>query len=263
MGNIVTEYANEPVRGDLTLNLDGTTNEFCVAISELTNQYKSSYTLTATAGSQQWICTKSDVNLEAGKYYVITLKMTRNLAAVKQNDVGKVVGADGIIYISETDATNAGTTPMAMIAYVNPSTHDGLAIALIEKPTATETTTELQAIENEEMTWDDASTYCSNMTPVSGGTWCLPSREQWMKMFIGCGVSQPDCVPLNNMLKEINPSYAILIDSYERQFWGCETSSGDKVYYMKYVPNNNGGTTTIGTTTGKDQKFSVRPCLVF
>jgi hypothetical protein len=60
------------------------------------------------------------------------------LADVTSADLGKVISADGMIYTNKADATAAGTTAVAIIAYVgsagsvdeSSSTYKGLAIAL-------------------------------------------------------------------------------------------------------------------------------------
>ena len=120
--------------------------------------------------------------LAAGKIYNITRNAA--LAAVTASDLGKVIGADGKIYADATAATNAGTTAVAMIAYVGSQSNctHGLAIALNDVEIGGST----------HCTWDDASGYINDWAshnPVSGGTWRLPSVDDIQYMLIGCGSS--------------------------------------------------------------------------
>jgi hypothetical protein len=96
------------------------------------------------------------------------------LSSAAIDDIGKIVGADGYIYGTKADAIAAGTTAAAMVAYVDDSGH-GLAIQLNAYP--------------ERIGWDDANTYVEGLTEISGGTWRLPSKEDWQNMFVACAVS--------------------------------------------------------------------------
>ena len=95
---------------------------------------------------------------------------SHSLAKVTGDDIRKWVGADGFIYHSRDAATNAGTTVVAMVAYVGSGTDNatyrhGLAIALTD--------------ESGEMTWSEAKATCEGKTAIRGGQWQLPSKNQW------------------------------------------------------------------------------------
>ena len=97
----------------------------------------------------------------------------RLLSLITDEYVGKVFGADGFIYDTKSDATKAGTTAVAVIAYVGSDTGDatynhGLAIKLSD--------------ENNELTLSDAKYICEDQSPVPGAKWCLPSKNQWENM---------------------------------------------------------------------------------
>lgn len=103
--------------------------------------------------------------------------------------VGQVIGADGNFYTDADDALMNGTTAEAMVAYIDTITGTGLAIALEDANTSMGT-------------YSAANSKLSNWAtdhPVSLGEWQLPSAEDWMRMFEGCGgdacvsalVSQP------------------------------------------------------------------------
>ena len=80
--------------------------------------------------------------------------------------VGEVIGSDGKNYAA--DATlPTGVTKVAMIAYVSGS--NGLAIALAD--------------ESGYMNWATAKSTCEAKTPAfTGGTWKLPSLDEWKNM---------------------------------------------------------------------------------
>lgn len=119
--------------------------------------------------------------LEGGKIYNITRSATsavRTLSAATKNDIGKIVGTDGYIYDSRTAANNAAAyNAVAMIAYVGNESDcsHGLAIALDDEYT--------------DINWEVACGVASNEDKVTGGTWRLPSYNDWKYMFIGCGAS--------------------------------------------------------------------------
>ena len=80
--------------------------------------------------------------------------------------VGEVIGSDGKNYAA--DATlPTGVTKVAMIAYVSGS--NGLAIALAD--------------ESDNINWATAKSTCEAKTPAfTGGTWKLPSLDEWKNM---------------------------------------------------------------------------------
>ena len=123
-------------------------------------------TLTATVGSDTYTYTtpsaKTFVN---GKYYEITVKMATPLT-LTDPAVGQVIGSDGKNYAANATLPT-GVTKVAMIAYVDGENH-GLALALADEGS---------------MNWATAVTTAAAHTPAfTGGTWMLPSRDQWEAM---------------------------------------------------------------------------------
>ena len=106
----------------------------------------------------------------------------RPLAEATADDKGKIAGADGQIYDKKADATAAGTTAVAMIIYVGSETDNttythGLALALADES-------------NANMSWSTAKSTCEGKNTslaVTGGTWMLPSRNQWDTMISAAG----------------------------------------------------------------------------
>ena len=82
------------------------------------------------------------------------------------SDIGKVICTDGSIYAKVSDVPT-GKTAAAMIAYIDTENNYGLALALSDEGS---------------MTWSDAKTACEGKSAVAGGTWVLPSKEQWEAM---------------------------------------------------------------------------------
>ena len=99
----------------------------------------------------------------------------KTAAEATAEDKGKLIGRDGIIYVTKDEAEDAGTTAVAKIIYIGPTGHatynHGLALALTDEAST--------------MVWQDAINACSaknTSTPVTGATWLLASKEQWEYM---------------------------------------------------------------------------------
>ena len=98
--------------------------------------------LTVTVGDDTYTLTKSGFPFTNGKYYEIAAKMSPlypiALSAATSIYTGSVVTSDGYVYATKDDATNAGKTAVAKIAYVGAAgsadassdTYKGLALAL-------------------------------------------------------------------------------------------------------------------------------------
>ena len=91
-------------------------------------------------------------------------------------DRGKVLCTDGSIYATVSEATAASKTAAAVIAYVDTENGKALALALAD--------------ESVTMDWETAKTSAAAHTPaVSGGTWTLPSKDDWNNMTNAAGES--------------------------------------------------------------------------
>ena len=101
-------------------------------------------------------------------------------------DVGKVVCSDGSIYATVNEAKAAGKTAQAMIAYVDDEFGTGLGISLEDGPIS-----EADKIKNDEGCKQSAALRIAsdfNTThPINGGTWHLPTVNDWEHMLISCG----------------------------------------------------------------------------
>ena len=148
-------------------------------------QYSSSNTAVITidaAGNFECVAAgKATIKAEAtdgsGKFAEQEITVTIQpaviaLSAVTTADINKIVTTDGYVYASPGDVPT-GKTAAAKIAYVS-STGHGLALALAD--------------ESGFMQWLGAKNACSGHTPaVSGGTWSLPTKDQWNNMMTTAG----------------------------------------------------------------------------
>ena len=82
--------------GDLTITPDGTTNVVYAALAGVSGSYP--LTLTATVGDDTYTFTKSGVSFEQGKFYDITVKMTRHPFIMNTTDGVAVEKSDNGTY---------------------------------------------------------------------------------------------------------------------------------------------------------------------
>ena len=206
-------------------------------------------TLTATVGSDTYTYTtpsaKTFVN---GKYYEITVKMTRvtypiTLSEVTSAYVGSVVTTDGTVYATKADAIAAEKTAAGMIAYVS-GIGQGLAIALAD--------------EAGEMNWSTAKSTCEAKTPAfTGGTWKLPTKDEWNQMFSAIGGSEGSYTGLNNALAAAGGDSSKLQEG--ARYWSSsENSPGVDAYRVDLY----GGLASWDSDV-EGYGFLVRACLAF
>ncbi len=169
----------------------------------------------------------------------------RTLSEATTADLGKIVGADGNIYDTKDAAVTAGTTAVAMIAYVGSSkghpiyTH-GLAIALADES---------------DSNWTTANSTCEGKSAVTNAAWLLPSRNQWEAMFKAFGGNEGQYSGLNTAIT--NAGGTGLYDNDILTYW----SSSPLVENFLHVRLKNGV-----ATWPSDSKYincHVRACLAF
>ena len=229
--------------GNVNVTPASFTNELTVALNNQSDA-SDTYTLTSVYGSYEYAFTKSGVRFESGKYYAITVKMTKGmktLANATAEDIGRIVGADGRIYDTKAAAEAAGTQAVAMIAYFDTENNNGMAIALSDE---------------DSMNWSTAKSTCEGKTAVSGAAWLLPSQGQWKAMFKAFGGNEEKYTGLNTALAAAGG------DSSKLPMFGSYwTSSPDAGDYAWYVYLDDGV-----VSWGHGLRFNnqrVRACLVF
>ena len=139
--------------------------------------------VTATDNTYNYTKSLTSKTYAANNGYNVSWRMTKNAKALSKansNDIGKLAGLDGKIYADADDATAAGTTAVAKIAYVGYDTGNytythGLALALTDESSSN---------------WSTANTTCQDKntsTAVDGARWWLPSDNQWETMITTAG----------------------------------------------------------------------------
>ena len=140
-------------------------------------------------------------------------------------DIGKVIGANGNVYATVADATSAGTTAYAMIAYVNTEEAFGLAIAINDV--------------GDGYMWDDAMSAAATWAaerPMDFGTWRLPTVDDFKHMFQSCGGSEDSSdstkYRYGNFRSKLTACGAS--DVSLAQYWTSTENSGSQAYAYNF-----------------------------
>ena len=155
--------------------LDTPSSEVFVALPQVN---KKDIVLVASTADGGFGCEQSGVTFERGKYYAISVKMApramfKMLTDVTASEIGWRVGSDGMAYEPASNLPT-GVSAVAMIGYVSGTGH-GLAIELNNSPS--------------KAVWEDASaTAIAGKPRISGGTWRLPSFDDWFNIITSCSV---------------------------------------------------------------------------
>ena len=161
-------------------------------------------------------------------------------------DKGKLIGTDGRIYADVAAATTAGTTAVAMIAYVGSATDHatythGLAIALAD--------------ESGSMNWATAKSTCEGKTDPTGAEWVLPSKIQWQTMFVTNGGDQASCTGLNTA---ITAAGGTVLKSGEYDYYWSGSEGDEAGIAWNFSPSHG-----WYVNDKEDDSIYVRACLVF
>ena len=188
--------------------------------------------------ASQTVTVKYEGTREVSRIEVVEkVAPARPLAEATAEDLGKIVGADGNIYDTQLAASNAGTTAVAMIAYVDSVTGhndytNGLAIALSDEGS---------------MVWSTAKSTCEGKTAITDAAWLLPSEDQWKTMFSAYGGNNASCTGLNTAISNAGGT-ALVADIYwtasgnESQLWhwiAFISGEGGIDFYQDSDNNNN------------------------
>ena len=167
------------------------------------------------------------------------------------SDLGKVLCTDGSIYENVSAATTAGKEAAAMIAYVDETNKNGLALALTDE---------------EGQTWDNSSPsnkgktapeICSALNTskaVTGGTWKLPSQDEWKQMFSANGGKEGSYTGLKTAIG--NAGGTALMENED--YW----SSSEVDEWDAWLVNLSDGNASW-SDYGKHYSRCIRACLAF
>lgn len=242
-------YPNTYTLGTITINRTTPTDNVVYAALPFSSQAHFTFNLAATDGTHNYTYEKADVTMLNGRYYEVKVKMTRDTYPITLNEVtsdykGSVVTTDGTVYATVADASAASKTAAGMIAYVS-GIGQGLAIALAD--------------EAGEMNWNTAITTAAAHTPaVTGGTWRLPSKEDWENMFRANGNNEGSYTGLNTAIT--NAGGEALQDG-GAWYWSITEYSNSKACYVAL--SDNAATFEGFIKVGDYSDLSVRACLAF
>ena len=259
---VATASADGPYDGTIYSDAFTTVEKYDLAIQPADEYSKGKLSEVTVAGAAQTldadgkatvtnVAPGAEVKLKAKRGYVIEkveAKKTgpQTLSEATDEDKGKIVGADGIIYATKADAEAAGTTAVAMIAYVGSGTDNanyqhGLAIALSDEG---------------KMNWSTAKSTCEGKTAVSNAAWLLPSQNQWKAMFKANGGNDASCAGLDGALAAAGDNSSKLQNN--NNYWSSTLVTEGRAYEVYLW---NGAANWDGRSVGT--AYSVRAVLAF
>ena len=184
-----------------------------------------------------------------GQRKVMGVKAEKKAAAGIVNPVvGQIIGSDGNNYAANATLPD-GVTKVAMIAYVSGS--NGLALALTDEDAMT---WDNSAPSNKGKTAPELCSALNTSKAVTGGTWKLPSQDEWKQMFSANGGNEGSYSGLNTAIG--NAGGIALLESEE--YWSSsEVDEWDA--WLMYLEDGNASWSDYG----KHYSRCVRACLVF
>lgn len=172
----------------------------------------------------------------AAAYSIRPVKEGLDVTGVK---VGMVIGANGKFYADKATAEAANTTAEAMVAYLGTApaggtgaatTLHGLAIAL--EDVSSTSTEDWEGAFNVVNTWKEEHA-------VFGGTWHLPSADDWKYMFQGCDGDAYKS-DLSNRMGFSNGYFRKKLeatggkDVMSKAYWSSTENGEDKAWYYNF-----------------------------
>lgn len=193
---------------------------------------------TVTMGDKEAISFGGDNQKLLGKVYNVKRTYAATLSLTSPA-VGQVIGSDGKNY--NVADVPSGVDKVAMIAYVSGA--NGLAIALADEG---------------EMNWATAKSTCEAKTPAfTGGTWKLPTKDEWNQMFSANGGSEGSYTGLNTALAAAGGDSSKLQEG--ARYWSSsENSPGVDAYRVDLY-----GGLASWDSGDEGYGFLVRACLAF
>ena len=258
-GNVYVWYypvgIDEGVDGATATYSDG---DICANALTVTIAAEPTYAVTFAEGTDpnEWTASPK-AGVTKGETVTVTYTGTRKVMGVKAEKkaagivnpvVGQIIGSDGNNYAANATLPD-GVTKVAMIAYVSGS--NGLALALTDEGI---------------YTWDNSAPYnngktapeiCSALNTskaVTGGTWKLPSRDEWMQMFSANGGNDASYTGLNTTLGNAGGTALVENDEY----WSSSEVEGGDAWLVNLSDGN-----ASWDTYGKHYSRYVRACLAF
>ena len=223
-----------------TVDDSGIKAKFVAAMAPGTTMSSATFQL----GTKSAVSFGGTTTLAANKIYNISKTISSLLPGVTSSDVGKVIAANGQMYVDADAASTAGTTAVAIIAYVgsagsvdaSSTTYKGLAIALTDANsgstcawyTATSGTclsqqtndiataiTYKNGIASTNTLTSDGHTHAaataaknfSAARPTGASAWFLPSMGQWNLIVQGLATKKAGSAVTTDLTTSTNDTY--------------------------------------------------------
>ena len=187
-----------------------------------------------------------------GKYYTSTIALTTPVYYIAtSSDIGKVIGSDGNIYNTVDDVWAAGANAIAMIAFagnVDGVCNHGLAISLTDAYAYNATFAEA--------TGDVIISSWESGHAITGGTWRLPTEEDWQYMMWGYYAVNPVAQNISTFNTKLDNVGTALVS--EENYWTSTTVDADNAKVVYYDGTYAGINNSV-----KNQYCHVRACLAF
>ena len=167
------------------------------------------------------------------------------------SDLGKVLCTDGSIYENVSAATTAGKEAAAVIAYVDETNKNGLALALTDENGQT---WDNSSPSNEGKTAPEICSALNTSKAVTGGTWKLPSQDEWKQMFSANGGNEESYTGLKTA---IGNAGGTALKEYGEYWSSTEVDDGDA--WLVNLADGNASWDTYG----KHYSRCIRACLAF
>ena len=213
---------------------------------------------TVTEGKLEAVKMGSEVKMTAKQGYkfrkVEAKKAPATGHALSASEVGEIVCSDGLAYAAaDKDNLPQGVTAVAMVAYKSETAGSSLALALTDEGIMTWNNS---APSNNGKTAPELCSALNTSKAVTGGTWKLPSKDEWKQMFSANGGNEGSYTGLNTALG--NAGGTALLENEE--YWSSsEDNDNASSAWLMYLANGNASWNTYG----KHYARYVRACLAF
>lgn len=181
--NFVFADADHPIEvGPVAVESGALTSDVYVSLPWFSSSHSHALNMAVKSSEATKLYTL-DYELKRGNIYTLT-----SMSKLTEVTVGMVIGSDGMYYATASDVPE-GVTAEAMIAYLGTEAEDashGLAIAL-EDASKKFVTWDNSGSNNDSKTAAEIFEAWASGHAVTGGTWRLPSADDWKYMFHGCG----------------------------------------------------------------------------
>ena len=206
-------------------------------------------TMTVSNGSYSGTLQKANAGRRAVIGKAAAALQHKELQEATSEDLGKVIGADGRIYETSADATDSGTTAVAVIAYKNNDVFTDyiyMAISINDE------------FNGDRVTWYTANDSIGGKAAIKGGMWAFPTRNQWKTLLVANGGDEKSWAGLNAVITKAGGT------ALRYELYGYWTSSADSKLGDRWVSEmKQFGDEVIFQDMPKDYKDFVRYFIIF